>query len=83
MANAKKAKAVKTGAVVGGGRAAQNWPVFIDVPGQPDKVERCDWDAANNQPNCQIIDRVPNKGVRVRAAGPIRGVHKQHRAKRR
>jgi hypothetical protein len=81
MAKARKVKKIVARAA--SGQAAQKWPVFIDVPGQPDKVERCDWDAVNNEPSCQIIDRVPSKGARVRAAGPVKGVLRRHRAKRR
>jgi hypothetical protein len=81
MAKTKKAKkAIAKGT---SSQAAQKWPVFIDIPGHPELVERCDWDAVNNQPDCRIIPRVPSRGTRVRAAGPVRGVHRQHRAKRR
>jgi len=59
------------------------YPKFIDVPGHPDQVERCDWDAVNNEPSCKIVERTPPKAMRVRAAGPVPGIHRRHRAKRR
>ncbi len=56
------------------------YPIFIDVPGRPDQVERCDWDAVNNEPSCVIIQRTPPKDVRVRPAGQVAGIHRRHRA---
>ena len=49
-------------------------PVFIDVPGRPDQVERCDWDAQQNEYSCKIIQRsrLP-KRARVRRAGRVSG----------
>lgn len=79
---AKKAAKKKTTAAKPG-PAKQHWPVFIDVPGHPELVERCDWDPVNNEPSCQIIPRVPAKGTRVRVAGRVAGVAPRHRAKRR
>ena len=75
---AKKAKRAVAG------NAAANpppgYPIFIDVPGRPDQVERCDWDVANNEPSCVIIQRTPPKNVRVRPAGQVAGIHRRHRA---
>lgn len=69
---AKKANAKKA--------AAPTYPIFIDVPGRPDQVERCDWDPVNNQPSCQIIQRTPPRNVTVRRAGKVAGIHSRHRA---
>jgi hypothetical protein len=72
---AKKAKKANVRKV-----AAPTYPIFIDVPGRPDQVERCDWDPVNNQPSCQIIQRTPPRNVRVRPAGQVAGIHSRHRA---
>jgi hypothetical protein len=36
---------IKPLAISGGFYYRHELPVFIDVPGSPDQVERCDWDA--------------------------------------
>jgi hypothetical protein len=59
------------------------YPKFIDIPNNPNKVERCDWDPVNNEPSCEIIDRTPPRGARVRVAGPVPGIQPKHRAPRR
>jgi hypothetical protein len=70
-AKGKKAKAKLTGvrkrrrspargpltARVAAAVAAHPSPIFHEVPGRPDQIERCDWNAAENEYDCQIIDK--------------------------
>ncbi|MCC8955034.1 hypothetical protein H8B02_16780 [Bradyrhizobium sp. Pear77] len=77
---ATKAKKAKKKAVAK--LTPSDYPIFIDVPGHPEQVERCDWDEVNNQPNCRIIERTPPRDAAVRPAGQVAGIHRKHRAAR-